>query len=170
MRIVILLGALAIGLPFVTAALPNTNEPTMSARFFERGAPYSADTLRDFIRTSPNEAKRYAFPLLLPLDIIYALSAGLFLAIGSRWCAEAIPLLKPLAAWFMVLPALFILADVIEDLNLARMFLRDDAITDQAVRLTHIATWAKIRLMGLALAHAAILAAWALVEQQRGGP
>ncbi len=67
---------------------------------------------------------KYVFPILFPLDLVVMLAlAGAMGAASSHWLAQ----IYPSAAWLgLVVPAVYLLSDLIEDCLLAWLLLRGD--------------------------------------------
>jgi len=113
--------------------------------------------------TAPGPALRYANPILIQYDIAFALALGLFLMIATVRMASAHVFdwfaLPPRLIWaFAVLPAVYIVADLAEDLMLWR-FLTDRAtISSLLVGITQKLTMVKIYSLIGAMAVAALVA------------
>lgn len=167
MRAALFFGALALGLSFIVSMVAAGFGPDVSSRLFERDRNYTTAQLKDFAMAEDGTpARGYAIPVLLPLDLLFLFSLGLFLLFGSVSSATIVPALKPYATWFAVLPCIFIVADVSEDLSLARMFYWPDVIGDTTVTITKILTTIKIYASGLAIAQTALLAAYSMLSKQ----
>jgi uncharacterized protein YjbI with pentapeptide repeats len=101
------------------------------SRFPERSVTYSSEFLKAFVRDHPSIAQTYRFPILFPLDLIVmvllsstmaAASWHWFAASGYRW---------PMLA--VILPLLYFMADLAEDLQLRRLLNSPDAVTKDTV-------------------------------------
>lgn len=91
-------------------------------RFPEKTLSYTAEQLGELV-TSDLRMK-YVFPILFPLDLIVMLAlAGAMGAASSHWLAQT----YPSAAWLgLLVPAVYLLSDLIEDCLLAWLLLRGD--------------------------------------------
>ncbi|WP_315753774.1 MULTISPECIES: hypothetical protein [unclassified Bradyrhizobium] len=136
MRLIILLGTLAIAVPFIIAqaAMPSGN--AVSLRFLERptniGNPkytvppevakvesLGADSLLAWVQSRPQSARGYAF-YVMPLDVLYLICLGLFLGYASTLLVDVThwpATLSPIPMWVVwLLPAAYIVCDLAEDL------------------------------------------------------
>jgi hypothetical protein len=138
MQAIILLATAAIAIPFVVAivAPDNTVGAAVSSRFLERsltppGAtippeptekplPVTAASLHAWVtaKETAGYARAYAWRVM-PLDLLYLAVLGGFLALGASTLASTIswpPALARLPVWtWLILPATYVLADIIED-------------------------------------------------------
>ena len=91
-------------------------------RFPEKTLSYTAEQLGDLV-TSDLRMK-YVFPILFPLDLIVMLAlAGAMGAASSHWLAQT----YPSAAWLgLLVPAVYLLSDLIEDCLLGWLLLHGD--------------------------------------------
>jgi uncharacterized protein YjbI with pentapeptide repeats len=112
------------------------------SRFPERSVTYSSEFLKAFVRDYPSVAQYYRVPILFPLDLIVMLllSAAMaaaswhwFAASGFRW-----PMISA------ILPLLYFVADLAEDLRLRRLLNNPDAVTRNAVASFKILTVLKM--------------------------
>jgi hypothetical protein len=135
MRLIILLGTLAIALPFAISGAATRFGNAVSWRFLERptlvkpsrytvpneakeGAPLEAKFLAEWIQGKTASAAGYA-TRVIPLDVLYLIFLGLFLGFASSALAEMIRWPGPLATvstwiWWL-LPAVYIFCDFVED-------------------------------------------------------
>jgi hypothetical protein len=143
MRIAIFLAAVTIGLSFAIGIVANCYGPEVGKRFLERREPYTAETLKTWVTGNPEYAKRYAFPVLFPLDLLFMIFLGAFLGVGSVSSAESLEWLKRMAWLFAILPALYVAVDLIEDVLLARLVLSPENINESSVALAKAMTTAK---------------------------
>jgi hypothetical protein len=143
MRIAIFLAAVTIGLSFAIGMVASRCGAQVADRFLERTTNYRADTLRDWVIAHPASAHGYAFPVLFPLDLFFMIFLGGFLGYGSVARAETLDVLKKCAWLFAVLPAIYVAADLIEDVLLARLLLSAESISETSVGIAKTATRAK---------------------------
>lgn len=177
MRLIILLGTLAIALPFVIAqaAMPFGN--AVSLRFLERptgqgdskytvppepakGDRLEADTLFEWVQAQGRSAKGYARHVI-PLDVAYLVCLGLFLGYASVLLAGLShwpPILSNAPVWvFWLLPAVYILCDLTEDVLILVMLNWPSAIRGVAFTLLASVRGLKIISVGLAFAQVLLL-------------
>ncbi|QOZ37592.1 hypothetical protein XH92_03105 [Bradyrhizobium sp. CCBAU 53421] len=91
-------------------------------RFPEKTLSYSGDQLGKLVQSDLR--MKYVFPILFPFDLIVMLAlAGAMGAASSYWLNQT----YPAAAWLgLVVPAVYLLGDLIEDCLLAWLLLRGD--------------------------------------------
>ncbi|MGY4317720.1 hypothetical protein [Bradyrhizobium sp. JR3.5] len=91
-------------------------------RFPEKTLSYTGDQLGELVQSDLR--MKYVFPILFPLDLIVMLAlAGAMGAASSYWLNQ----IYPTAAWLgLVVPAVYLLSDLIEDCLLAWLLLRGD--------------------------------------------
>jgi len=91
-------------------------------RFPEKSLSYTAGQLGELVQSDLRI--KYVFPILFPLDFIVMLAlAGSMGAASSHWINQ----LHPPAAWLgLVVPAVYLLSDLIEDCLLGWLLLRGD--------------------------------------------
>ena len=156
------LAAVTIGLFFMIEYIANQYGPSVRDRFLERGEKY-ADS--DIKKLRPIEARGYAIPVLFPFDLLFMIFLGSFLAMASVGAAESISSLKRFAWLFAVAPALYVAADLFEDVLLARMLLSGAAIEQRTIDLAQNLTKAKCVICTYAILQTIGLAAAALVAR-----
>jgi hypothetical protein len=113
------LAALAIGLTFASRIVADRYGQEVADRFLERRKFYDRTYLRDWVSANPGAARGYAFPVLFPLDLLFMVSLGAFLAIGSVIAAETVEALRNFAWLFAVVPVTYVVLDLVEDVLLA---------------------------------------------------
>jgi hypothetical protein len=168
MRLVILLGAAAIAVPFVISVLAPTSVvgSAVSQRFLERSktippepgtapVPIDETNLRAWVTSRDTAAYAHAYASrVMPLDFIYLVVLGSFLALGAYTLASAVawpPALASLPLWvWLIFPALYVIADFAEDSLImqpsrissftvdALTFLRNAKIGSNVVAITQI--------------------------------
>jgi hypothetical protein len=151
MRAIILLGTAAIALPFVISFVAPAKRvgTAVSDRFLERSTtippepatapvPIDKDSLRAWVtaKQTASYARAYACRVM-PLDFLYLLMLGGFLALGAYTLASAVawPLALawlPLWAW-LVFPALYTLADFAEDCLIVVLMTQPSRISKSSV-------------------------------------
>jgi hypothetical protein len=126
-------------------------------------------TLQTWVSSNSNSdlARHYAFPVLFPLDLTFMLFLGGFLACGSVACALELDMVRSFAWLFAIFPALYIAADLIEDMVLARLLLAASLINDKSVFIAQSATRAKIALLFLSIVQTVVLSALAFIQTLR---
>lgn len=92
------------------------------ARFPERTLSYTGDQLGELVQSDLR--MKYVFPILFPLDLIVMLAlAGALGAASSHLLKQFYPAAASLG---LVVPAVYLLSDLIEDCLLAWLLLRGD--------------------------------------------
>lgn len=119
------------------------DEPKLERRL-ERHPDYTADSLKTWIADNGAAARKYVSPILFPIDVIFLIFAGAALAVASFRFAGAHDLLASSAPLFLILPILYVLADGLEDILLARMLSAQDTITPSLVGFVQGVTKVKI--------------------------
>jgi uncharacterized protein YjbI with pentapeptide repeats len=115
------------------------------SRFPERNL-YTAAQLGNFVREHPSKSRFYAFPVLFPLDLIVMVLLGASMAIaGYYWFDRSLPIEWMSYAWVaLIFPVLYVIADLVEDLILARILTcASNPASEGPVRLLKKATSAK---------------------------
>lgn len=161
MKIAIFLAAVAVALPFVIGQVANGIGPEVAARFLERDS-YKAEGLRHFVKSEPDQARGYAYPVLFPLDLLFMIFLGGFLAIASMASAESIPWLRGFAWAFVVAPAAYVASDLVEDVLLARMLTSLDVISESSVGWARTMTLLKFATSIIAILQTIALSALSL--------
>lgn len=161
MFVAILLGALTIGAMFVIAAL--ADRCGAGSRLLERSTSYDAARLATWASAHPDEARRYAVPVLFPADLVFMLLLGGFLGWGSWLSAQHVGGLSAYRWAVWILPALYVFADLAEDVLLARLLTDPAKISPATVGVAHQATKAKFLFSLLAFWQTVVLAAWAAI-------
>ena len=80
--------------------------------------------------------------------------------------ASATPVLKPYRLWFALLPALYMVFDLAEDLSLIRMLTWREFITKGSVDATQWLTRIKFSALALSAVQITLLAVWWLRARQ----
>lgn len=93
-------------------------------RFPEKTLSYTGGQLGELVQSDLRV--KYVFPILFPLDLVVMLAlAGAMGAASSHWLNR----IYPSAAWLgLVVPAVYLLSDLIEDCLLAWLLLRGDPL------------------------------------------
>jgi hypothetical protein len=169
MRTVILLGAAAIALPFIISFLAPAGivGTAVSDRFLERSEsippepktaplPIDASNLRAWVtsRDTAAYARAYAWRVM-PLDLVYLAVLGGFLALGAYTLASSVawpPGLERLPLWvWLVLPAIYVLADFFEDSLIILLMTKPSSISKFTVDTLTVLRNTKICSNGLAI-------------------
>jgi hypothetical protein len=157
MKIAIFTGAVTISLFYLLAIVEAQYGPdvprvaAVADRFLEKSPRHTAEYMRDWVEKYPDAARRYAFPVLFPLDLLFMIFLGGYLGLGSVLTADTIDWLKRFARLFAIIPAVYVLADLVEDTLLARLLLDVQAIDDASVWWPRVATGVKLAAAGLAI-------------------
>jgi hypothetical protein len=163
MKLSIFLAAVTISLFFVIDIVAKRHGPKVAERFFERNAAYAKADLETFVSMSPADARGYAFPVLFPLDLMFMVFLGGFLGCASVAAAESISALERMAWLFSIGPALYVAADFIEDVLLARMLCAPAVISQDAVDRVQRFTKAKFITCTYAIVQTIVLSGAATV-------
>jgi hypothetical protein len=184
MQLAILLGVLTIALHFGMNTAAGSYGPDVGRRWLETGDNYTVDCLKNWVsggdisrcnmvdpkRDTKLDAASYAWPVLFPYDLLFMLALGGFLGWGSFTCAQSIEVLRNVALLFAIFPALYFLADLLEDSLLARLLRNPDSITPDAVDFAKKVTAAKICTVKIAMAQTFLVAAASLVPAWQAQP
>lgn len=135
-------------------------------RWFERQS-YDADGLKKWVQTDARRAARYAFPVLFPIDLLFMLALGAWLAVASKALAEGMGLPGMLVGLVVLVPALYVVVDLAEDALLAWLFVTPDAISAATVGVTRALTRIKMGTLILAGLQTLVLAVAATVLRCR---
>jgi hypothetical protein len=165
MKLAILLAAATIGLVFIIRPVAQLNAPVEGARYFESQTTYKSSQLRAFVKQRPKQAAGYVYPVLFPLDLLFMICLGGFIATAALALVGSPGLPQGWVWLLMILPAAYVAADLAEDILLARFLTSTSTITDALVAFMQQLTSAKIVLVGLGLAQTALLALWALLQR-----
>jgi hypothetical protein len=132
MRLAIALAALALILSFKIADEAGRLGEAVAQRFLERGnnipprgLPITKDTLEAWAVDPNNGPAAYGYACrIIPLDLIFLCCLGCFLALASAALAKYtmwLTWISRLPFWsFWVLPSLYMLSDLAEDVTIAR--------------------------------------------------
>lgn len=126
-------------------------------RWLEVGGTYTAKELASWVESDQARAGRYAFPVLVPLDLVFLVLLGATLAVTSVVLAGSVRGLESLVWTFVLLPALFVAADLAEDGLLVAMLLRAVSITEDLGGVVRAVTFIKLWTLKLAMAQTAVL-------------
>lgn len=177
MRLIILLAALAIALPFIISQVATPFGNAVSERFLERpthredprytipletptGKTLDVTSLAEWVRDATRSANGYATRVIL-LDILYLFFLGTFLAIASTTLADIIRwphMLASLPNWvWWVLPGLYLVSDSIEDCMIFSMLNWPSTIQSGAFDILSAARSVKITTVTLSLVQVVLL-------------
>lgn len=132
-------------------------------RWLETGGDYTSEQLGKWIHADQVRAARYAFPVLVPVDLLLLVFLGATLAVASVTWAGSVRGLTTVAWLAVVLPTVFVGLDLAEDALLVRLLTAPEAVTRGTVSVVRAITTAKIWSLKLALAQTVALAVAALV-------
>jgi hypothetical protein len=160
LRVAALLAAITIPLFFLIPLVASHYGPRVAARFLERGIGYSPDKFHRWATRNRRLAMGYAFPVLFPLDLVFLLCLGGFLATTSSTLLEHGG--QPgLAKASLFLPMAYIVTDFLEDALLAWILLAPRWIK-VLVTPAKVLTGIKMLTCFLAMVQTAVISAWAL--------
>lgn len=170
MNVIILLGTAAIAVPFLISFLAPASVVgvAVSERFLERSktippqpatAPLliNAANLRAWVTGTQTAGypRAYAWRVM-PLDFIYLLILGGFLALGARTLAATVTWPPTLAKWlplevWLIFPVLYTVADFLEDCMIIVLMTQPAKISNATVRALTVLRNAKIVSNALAI-------------------
>lgn len=158
MKALILLATAAIALPFVVSGVAQGHR-AVAERFLERAFlttpsippdvhearnaneppnEVDASNLLAWVNHHPVAAHTYAWRVM-PLDFLYLAVLGAFLALAANFLASGLAsssALAKLPAWtWFVLPAIYVLADFVEDCLIVIMMSQPTTISDRMINL-----------------------------------
>ena len=174
MKAIILLAAAAIALPFVVSGVA-PGYRAVADRFLERAflvtptippddsearnanEPHKvvdAGNLLAWVSKNPAAAHAYAWRVM-PLDFLYLAVLGAFLALAANFFASGVAPSSALAklpswTWF-IFPAVYLLADFVEDCLIVMMMSQPATISDRAINLLTAFRKVKIGANGLSI-------------------
>ena len=151
MKAAILLGVLTVALTFIVGGVASRQGPNVLARFLERDTRYTREELRRWVSENSANARAYAFPILFPLDLLFLLCLGGFVAAGSWSVGREIGITGGFHRWLLAAPLLYVAADLLEDVALAWMLTSADRITDATVQATKLLTMVKLVASSLSI-------------------
>lgn len=162
MKLAILLGVLTIALTFIVGGVASTHGPNVLARFLERDTRYTPEELRHWVSENVANARAYAFPVLFPLDVLFLVCFGGFLASGSRSLGSEIGISGGVHRWLLAAPVVYVAADLLEDAALAWMLTSAARITPATVQATKVLTTVKLATSSIGIVQLTVLAAIAV--------
>jgi len=166
MRLALFLLVVTVSLFIAGRLLARRVGGEVSRRFLETKTDYTNDSLRTWISKHEREAKWYAFPILVPVDLLFMVFLAALLALASVALAGQIGALREHAWLFTALPALYLAADLAEDALLVRFLFAPEAIGPAMVRCTQVLTKVKIwSVKSAALQTAALLVAVFIIDR-----
>jgi hypothetical protein len=188
-RLLILLGTLAIALPFIIsgAAIPFGN--AVSDRFLERptrdgkpkytipretspGEALDASSLAQWIKENGNFATGYA-TRVIPLDFLYLCFLGGFLAIASTILVDLIRFPVALAGipvWiWCLLPAVYVISDFAEDTVIFIILRWPSSIQGTTMDILGWLRAAKILSLALSIGQVLLLCLLSYIPASRSG-
>ena len=180
----VLLGVVAHALLLVVIPrIAQSGEVRVNDRYFERSLNYlpfvdgadadklrAADAnpptpqlppLREFARLRPDEAAKYAFPILFPLDLVMMTFMTAFLAVGCVTFGSYVPWVANRTWLLIALPVLYLVFDFAEDVLLAWFLKNPDAISFKGVDGLKLLTAGKLITVAAAYLELAVLAVFA---------
>jgi hypothetical protein len=172
MKWIILLAAAAIAIPYTIAFIAPDRGTAVSERFLERPggipaeagkAPLDHDKLRAWVTSGETKgfAQTYAWRVI-PIDLLYLCALGGFLALAAHTLAttEIAPgnvLARIPVMWWLVLPALYVVTDLLEDSLIFTLLTNPASISNFLVGVLSALTATKIAAVALALAQIFVL-------------
>ncbi|MGY4353617.1 hypothetical protein ACVWZR_002606 [Bradyrhizobium sp. i1.3.1] len=176
-RLVILFATLAIALPFVIAKAGLPFGTAVSQRFLERetndsdprstippeakvGDQLAAESLATWVREHAERARGYA-QRVIPLDIVYLVCLGVFLAIASVTLRDLtltpsfFPRIPNWVCW--LLPCIYVVCDFSEDFLIILLLTWPETIKGVAFQALSLARSIKITSVGLAFVQVLLL-------------
>ena len=155
------MGVVAIG--SIARKIAECSGPDVGKRFLEVTPDYTAEGLRNWIMRYPSQARRYAFPVLFPLDILLLIAVVGFLAVASLATARALHWTQGWLWIVVIFPLLYGLCDFIENVFLTCFMVAATTVTDTSVAIAQRVTGLKFAtLVVSALQLVALLVSWLL--------
>jgi hypothetical protein len=165
----ITLGAVTIAVSFIILSITSRCGVDVSARFLERGKvipsmqeALTQKSLSTWLTISPYK-RPYAL-WVIPLDFVFMLSLGAFLATGSLFFAQAIAWPYSLTLWQwllpLVAPTIYVLSDATEDVLIIRILLGTNLVKSSIYAVKSVATSVKMLSATIALAQTVGLGIW----------
>jgi hypothetical protein len=168
-------GALAVALPFVISSVAVRFGKAVAERFLERpgelpaeaGAkgPLTASMLQDWAlgrvtADTAGHARGYAHRVM-PLDLLYLISLGLFLGLAASYLAGLVGwpgwiASRPDWLWW-ILPLVYIAFDAAEDSLIVVLLSWPASITDASLKVLSVLRFVKIVSVGGAMGAAVLL-------------
>jgi hypothetical protein len=164
-------GALAVTLPFVISSVAARFGKAVSERFLERPTelpaevgegPLTASMLRAWATGSKTavHARGYA-RWVMPLDLVYLVSLGLFLGLAASYLAGLVSwpgwiVSCPDWLWW-ILPVVYIAFDFAEDSLIVVLLSWPSSITEGSVKFLSVLRFVKIASVGAAMGVAVVL-------------
>jgi hypothetical protein len=167
-KVALLMVILTAAIYGATQTVPRFYGPDVKNRVLEKGFlaknPYdTAAKLEKWIKDDPNAARDYVFPVLFPIDLLFLVFLGATLAMISAMAAGSIGSLSGIMWLFVLVPALYVAADLAEDTLLAVMLTFPTTISETVYGIVQVLTTVKIVSVLFALAQTAILFVAALI-------
>jgi hypothetical protein len=122
----------------------------------------SATTLGRWLtdRSNGDAIRGYVYPVLFPFDLVFLLSLGLLLGFASAALADRLVFLSNIPVWiWWVLPASYMVSDLIEDTVIAAIFKSRMALTEGSFRCLSALTAIKLATVTMAIFQVAFLGA-----------
>ena len=113
--------------------------------------------LQAFAEFRQQEARKYAFPVLFPYDLIMMAFLAAFLALGSVTFGVYVPLVAGKTLLLVAVPILYFVADLAEDGLLAWLLRHHAAVSNLRVTILKCLTIAKFVTLGTAYLECAVL-------------
>jgi hypothetical protein len=135
-----------VGVQFLMQHIARENWPRAAAINFGVKPTYAPKTVRALLTEHRAEAGKYIFPGLFPLDLVYLFCLGGTIALLSLGFADTGAPVRP---WLvLILPVGYMIADLTENLALARMLSSaPEAVTSATVTLVQSLTIIKLGLV-----------------------
>jgi hypothetical protein len=125
-------------------------------------AGYTADDVRR-LAGDERRAAGFVIPILFPLDLMFLAAFGAFLMLCSIHFAGAAGIPRDWTWLLIVLPAIYVAADLSENVLLTRLLTDSDAVSDRAVVITQSFTRLKFATAALGSAQTLVVVAMAVL-------
>ena len=142
-----LVGVVAIRI--IAGKIAECSGPDVGKRFLEVTPDYTADGLRNWVMSYPSQARRYAFPVLFPLDLLLLTTVVGFLAVASLATARALHGTQGWLCIVIIFPVLYAVCDFIENVFLACFMVAATTITDTSVAIAQTVTGLKFATLAI---------------------
>jgi hypothetical protein len=131
--------------------------------------PITKETLKAWVVDPNNGAAVYGYThRIIPLDVIFLCCLGCFLALGSAALAKytiwpiEVSLLPPWSFW--IIPSLYMLSDLAEDIMIARLLTSPGAI-ERSFDFMRLATKIKIAMVKISFAQLLLIFVLGMVRR-----
>ncbi len=160
--ILLIVAVLAVGL--ISRKAGECGGPDVGKRFLEVTPDYSVDGLRRWIEAYPSQSRRYAFPVLFPLDLLFLVALACLLAVASMATARSLHWGQGWIWTLAIFPVLYAVCDFVENVLLARFMVSATTATSNSVALAQTFTGLKLATVAISALQLLVLLVWGAVR------